>query len=26
LIDALDLLIGQPLDFFDDLSCVHVSN
>jgi hypothetical protein len=26
LIDALDLLIGQPLDFFDDLSCIHVSN
>ena len=26
LIDALDLLIGQPLDFFDDLVCVHVSN
>jgi hypothetical protein len=25
-IDALDLLIGQPLDFFDDLSCVHVSS
>jgi hypothetical protein len=26
LIDALDLLIGQPLDFFDDLRRVHVSN
>jgi hypothetical protein len=26
LIDALDLLIGQPLDFFDDLRCVHMSN
>jgi hypothetical protein len=26
LIDALDLLIGQPLDFFDDLRCIHVSN
>jgi len=26
LIDALDLLIGQPLDFFNDLRCVHVSN
>src|SRR5208283_1622561 len=26
LIDPLDLLIGQPLDFFDDLSCIHVSN
>jgi hypothetical protein len=23
LIDALNLLVGQPLDFFDDLSCVH---
>ncbi len=26
LIDALDLLVGQPLDFFNHLSCVHVSN
>jgi hypothetical protein len=26
LIDALDLLIGQPLDFFNDLRCVHISN
>jgi hypothetical protein len=26
LIDALGLLIRQPLDFFDDLRCVHVSN
>jgi hypothetical protein len=26
LIDALDLLVGQPPDFFDDLHCVHASN
>jgi hypothetical protein len=26
LIDALDLLIGQPLDFFNDLRCGHVAN
>ena len=26
LINALHLLIGQPLDFFDDLVCVHVPN
>jgi hypothetical protein len=26
LIDALHLLIGEPLNFFDDLSCVHFSN
>lgn len=26
LIDAFDLLIGQPLDFFDDLRSVHAVN
>ena len=26
LIDALDLIIGQPLDSFDDLSCIHILN
>ena len=26
LINPLGLLVGQPLDFFDDLRCVHVSN
>ncbi len=26
LIDGLNLLIRQPLDFFDDLRCIHLSS